>query len=109
MSEKETGGPAFPFPAYTYPNGEINHGESGMTLRQYAAIKLKVPDSGTDWLDAMIEKSVLNDIAAKAMQGWISSAPAMGDDVLNGGDEHASIIAGCAYTYANALLKASKK
>jgi hypothetical protein len=31
--------PAFPFPAYTYPNGEINHGESGMTLRDYFAAK----------------------------------------------------------------------
>jgi len=29
----------------------------GMTLRQYAAIHLKVPDSGTDWLDEMIKKS----------------------------------------------------
>jgi hypothetical protein len=39
MSDTNTGGPAFPFPAYTYPNGEINPGEGGMTLRQYAAIK----------------------------------------------------------------------
>jgi hypothetical protein len=31
--------PAFPFPAYTYPNGEIIHGESGMTLRDYFAAK----------------------------------------------------------------------
>jgi hypothetical protein len=31
--------------------------EEGMTLRQYAAIKLKVPDSGTDWLDDMIRKA----------------------------------------------------
>ena len=38
MSEIKTGGPAFPFPAYTYPNGEINHGEGGMTLRDYMAI-----------------------------------------------------------------------
>lgn len=30
---------------------------TGMTMRQYAAIKLKVPDSGTDWLDEMIAKS----------------------------------------------------
>ena len=35
----DTGGPAFPFPAYTYPNGEINHGEGGMTLRDYFAAK----------------------------------------------------------------------
>jgi hypothetical protein len=30
---------AFPFPAFTYPNGEINHGEGGMTLRDYFAAK----------------------------------------------------------------------
>lgn len=35
----------------------------GMTLRQYAAIKLRVPDSGTEWLDEMIRKSVRQDIA----------------------------------------------
>jgi hypothetical protein len=29
-----------------------------MTLRQYAAIKLKVPNSGTDWLDDMIRESL---------------------------------------------------
>ena len=39
MSKDKTGGPAFPFPAYTYPNGEINHGEGGMTLRDYFAAK----------------------------------------------------------------------
>jgi hypothetical protein len=39
MNNTNTGGPAFPFPAYTYPNGEINHGEGGMTLRDYFAAK----------------------------------------------------------------------
>lgn len=29
----------------------------GMSLRTYAAIQLRVPDSGIDWLDAMIERS----------------------------------------------------
>lgn len=28
---------------------------NGMTLKQYAAIHLKVPNSGTDWLDDMIK------------------------------------------------------
>jgi len=46
-------GPAFP----TLEENGCNNGEPGMTLRQYAAIKLKVPDSGTDWLDDMIRKS----------------------------------------------------
>lgn len=45
-----------------------------MTLRQYAAIKLQVPDSGTDWLDEMIEKSLRNDLSSKAMQGIISAS-----------------------------------
>jgi hypothetical protein len=39
MNNTNTGGPAFPFPAYTYQNGEINHGEGGMTLRDYFAAK----------------------------------------------------------------------
>lgn len=47
-----TGGPAFPVPGLN--RGEFNN---GMTLRQYAAIHLKVPNSGTDWLDDMIKQS----------------------------------------------------
>jgi len=31
--------------------------ERGMSLRQYAAIHLQVPDSGIDWLDKMIKES----------------------------------------------------
>ena len=34
-------------------------GWEGMSLRQYAAIKLRVPDSGLPWLDVMIEESML--------------------------------------------------
>ena len=37
-----------------------------MTLRQYAAIKLKVPDSGEDWLDDMIRASLRDDFALSA-------------------------------------------
>ena len=31
--------PAFPLPAHTYPNGEFNHREDGMSLRDYMAAK----------------------------------------------------------------------
>jgi hypothetical protein len=48
---------------------------TGMTLRQYAAIKLKVPDSGTGWLDKMIRQSLKDDFAAKAMQSILSEDP----------------------------------
>ncbi len=50
MSKKiNDGGPAFPADFQLY--------STGMTLRQYAAIKLCVPDSGLPWLDEMIVQS----------------------------------------------------
>jgi hypothetical protein len=57
MSNTNTGGPAFPTKNYQTVVPEATGYAEGMTLRQYAAIKLKVPDSGTDWLDDMIRKS----------------------------------------------------
>lgn len=68
MSEKiETGGSAFPAPLGCGPY-------VGMTLRQYAAIKLRVPNSGTDWLDEMIRESLRDELAGKAMQGMAGSS-----------------------------------
>lgn len=71
MTTKTEGGPTFPFEQVTRRvNGMtvewVNH--KGMTLRQYAAIHLCVPDSGTDWLDDMIRQGMRDDLAAKAMQ-----------------------------------------
>ena len=68
MSNFENSGPAFPCETV----GADEHGEyrlpwQGMTLRQYAAIKLRVPNSGTDWLDEMIRESLRDELAAKAM------------------------------------------
>jgi len=72
MSNKNDGGPAFPRSTnrgdYDYL---IDH--PGMSLRAYAAIKLKVPDSGINWLDEMIIKSRRDDFAAKAMEAFIIS------------------------------------
>jgi hypothetical protein len=48
------GGPAFPLQSI---GPEFQPGYSGMTLRQYASIKLCVPDSGLPWLDEMIVQS----------------------------------------------------
>jgi hypothetical protein len=66
---KNTGKPAFAWQLERNRDGFAVTG--GITLRQYAAIKLKVPDSGTDWLDDMIRKSLQDDFAAKAMQGML--------------------------------------
>lgn len=43
----------------------------GMTLRQYAAIHLRVPDSGEEWLDAMIERARRDEFAGRALQGML--------------------------------------
>lgn len=43
--------------------------ENGMTPRQYAAIKLKVPSSGLDWLDEMITESRRMDFVGQAISG----------------------------------------
>lgn len=47
----------------------------GMTVRQYAAIHLCIPDSGVDWLDAMIRRKQRDDLAAKMLEG-VASNPA---------------------------------
>ncbi len=65
---KETGGPAFPRSLSIHPhNNEIEYEQDGMDLRPYAAIHLRIPDSGIDWLDKMIAKAERRDIAAKIM------------------------------------------
>lgn len=92
---KETGGSAYPIPKL------LADGWSGMTLRQYAAIKLKVPDSGTNWLDDMILKSLRDDFAAKAMQGFCASAQ-------EGRYYNSKQCADRSYEFADAMLEARK-
>lgn len=62
---KEQNFPAFP----TSEDNGCNSGDPGMTLRQYAAIKLKVPDSGEAWLDAMIVESRKLDALQQVLGG----------------------------------------
>jgi hypothetical protein len=71
-----------------------------MTLRQYAAINLRVPDSGTDWLDAMILEAKRDDIAGQAM----IALPHIG----GGSDLDMYELAHDAYAYADAMIAARK-
>jgi len=80
----DTGGPAFPGFDYIDQHGKKN--PEGMTLRQYAAIHLKVPNSGTDWLDGMIRQSLRDDFAAKAMQSYLTlsvTQEALGEQLVS--------------------------
>ena len=63
------GGPAFPqndLSNYNLGPDEIGDG-MGMSLRAYAAIQLRVPDSGIDWLDDTIRQSQRDAFAGQAL------------------------------------------
>lgn len=100
MSNIETGGPAFPTNRVNM-RGEVVPDEDGMTLRQYAAIKLKVPNSGAEWLDDMIRESLRDEFAAKAMQGLMDRA--WGDIPA---DELFAIWSESAYAISDGMAKA---
>lgn len=70
-----------------------------MTLRQYAAIKLRVPESGTDWLDDMIRKSNRDYFAAAVLQGLL------GNPQSNSNWDESDVAKFC-YYQANEMLKA---
>ena len=78
---KPTGGPAFPSEydaQLPYPHNPkelywAKMKSPGMSLRQYAAITLKVPDSGEEWLDDMIRQSLRDEMAGKATLSMIQA------------------------------------
>ena len=78
MSAQDNGGPAFPtadLSAYgigpcSSPDGN-EYRIYGMSLRAYAAIKLRVADSGIDWLDDMIRQSQRDEFAGQALAGYL--------------------------------------
>jgi hypothetical protein len=82
MAEMDDGGPAFPFEYHNqtaryqpgfYGTGDLAPGASqqfgGMSLRAYAAIKLRVPNSGIGWLDDMIREAKRDEIEGQALAG----------------------------------------
>lgn len=90
----------------TVEGGNQTHfGEPGMTMRQYAAIKLQVSDSGVDWLDAMIVKANREKMAGMALQGAIANLRIVSViSRLEG--ELQDNMAKYAYENADAMLKA---
>ena len=78
--------------------------QTGMTMQQYAAIKLKVPDSGIDWLDEMIRQSLKDDFATKVLQAHLSMpeiATAISTNKITSND----VCGGC-YAWAEVMMKA---
>lgn len=89
----DTNQPAFPVVAN-------NWHRDGMTLREYAAIHLKVPSSGNEELDALIWESMRNDLAAKAMQAYIKT------NAEPNTTHNSELVTALAYEMADAMMEA---
>lgn len=76
---------------------------SQLTTRQHAAIALCVPDSGTPWLDAMIQARRRDEMAKSALAAIIASS--------EWADPSTTIQSFCvdSYSVADAMLAASNK
>ena len=56
-----------------YPTTEENmNGGAGLSVREFAAIQLRVPDSGDEQIDAMIRQANRRDFAGQAMAGLMT-------------------------------------
>ena len=76
-NEIKDGGPAFPVHDMIGPQ-EYQY-VKGMSLRQYAAIQLRVPDSGLEWLDKMILAAKRDEFAGQALAGELASQDGRSD------------------------------
>jgi len=103
MSEKiEDGGPAFPadWVDFQPTTGEqvVREQFFGMTLRQHAAITLRVPQSGLPWLDEMIEQARRDAFAGQALAGLVSES----------GRYESKGAAEDAYRFADAIIESGR-
>lgn len=96
MSAKNDGGPAFP--AGFHPEGN-SADQQGMSLRAYAAIHLRVPESKIDWLDAMITNAKRDEFAGQALAGMTANTMLISD---SGGFNQKNFRA--CYALADAML-----
>lgn len=105
MSTKDTSY-ASAFPVNTSNEGAAGAymPEPGMTIRQYAAIKLRVPDSGEEWLDDMIRQSLRDEFAGKAMQAML--ALAMTAPTPERAARAGELVSTIAYSTADTMLEA---
>jgi hypothetical protein len=102
----EDGGPAFSVAPTMNLDGSVwYHGKDGMTLRQYAAIKLCVPKSGLEWLDDMIRESQCNEFAGRALAGFAAN-PRMIDSRSPATLE---IVSEWSFEAADAMIKARRE
>ncbi|MHA7813298.1 MAG: hypothetical protein ACX94C_07910 [Phycisphaerales bacterium] len=84
-----------------YENADFASGEYGMTLRQYAAIQLRVPNSGIPELDEMICDSLRNEYAGVVLNGLWST---MTEDMAKGFNDAGVGLPEVAFTQASLMV-----
>jgi len=93
---------------YAFPSDNFGQkAQPGMPLAAYAAIHLRVPESGIDWLDAMIEMARKDQFAGMALQGILAWP---GDNQCGNAHSNASAdqVATTVCAYADAMLASRK-
>ena len=98
MSNEDGSSPAFPHDA----NPGVHGPGYGISQRAYAAIHLRVPDSGLPWLDEMIERARRDEVAKAVAQGFAADPSAVWEQ---GPNEMATY----AYKWADAVLAQGRK
>ncbi len=77
MSEKrEDGGPAFPYPdsiaSVPIDAQDVRWRPGNLTVRDYACIELKVPDTGKPWLDKIIRVGARRELVGQTLAAVIT-------------------------------------
>ncbi len=88
----------------------FHYSAPGFTAQELAAIKLKVPNSGEEWLDEMILESRRLDYAGQAMIAIVANEDAV-RAITDGAssDEGLRYLAGIAGFVADAMIAEMKK
>lgn len=105
------GGPAFPLSNDNVLVGERKLWCAGLSVRQYAAIKLSVPDSGHPWLGDMIRTSNRDRLAVQIVPHFytaLASIRSLAWPPDFEGDAVRAALATNAYALADAVLKAGE-
>jgi hypothetical protein len=80
--------------------------EKGLTKREYAAIELRVPNSGAAWLDDMISQRQRDEIAAEVLPQVYASTVQQFSKSNGDANEFKKALAEAAYAIADAMLAA---
>lgn len=91
-----------------YPSEDDYNYFHGLTKREYACIKLGIPETGDEELDDLIRKSERKRLAESAMQGLLANPKWLNIIAKEGKEYQKTIVSGC-LGMSDELLKQLEK